>query len=158
MPYDAIPLALCLLTAVVHAADDGFDFDPAVVDDVEARNLHSYLRRTPKCKPPKAGKAKSISKKLHQIWWQGEATIPVHFEPLMRTWRVKNPDWAFKLWDQQSVGALVNESFSWFAPTFHALPSKIQQADAARYIILMAEGGLYADLDVECFKPFNDIL
>lgn len=78
--------------------------------------------------------------------------------PLMQTWRTHHPSWTFKVWDAQSVGALVNASYPKFATTFHALPSKIQQADAARYVILHAEGGLYADLDVECFHPFDETL
>ena len=76
----------------------------------------------------------------------------------MRSWREHHPEWTVRLWDERSVSALVNESYSWFAPTFHALPSKIQQADAARYVILHAVGGLYADLDVECFKSFAAIM
>ena len=33
-----------------------------------------------------------------------------------------------------------------------------QRSDAARYFIAHAYGGVYADLDIECFRPFGPLL
>ena len=57
----------------------------------------------------------------------------------------------------EAIGRLVNSSYGWFAKTFHALPSKIQKADAARYLILHSEGGLYVDVDIECLHAFDEL-
>ena len=151
-------LVLLVITGDVLAYDD--ELDPAAVDDATAHKQYPYLQRTPQCAADKKGALVSLvaSKTLHQIWWQGEAEVPGHFGPLQNTWRVQHPEWNFKFWDEAAVVALIDSSYNWFAPTFHALPSKIQKADAARYVILHAEGGLYADLDVEAFRPFDEMV
>lgn len=41
-----------------------------------------------------------------------------------------------------------------FLATYDAYPSYIQRCDAARYFAAHKYGGVYADLDVECSKPF----
>ena len=136
---------------------------PAVVDDEDAEATHSYLRRKPTCvsewRPKsKDSKKSGIPQRMHQIWWQGEdEPIPAHFLPLRQTWTANHPTWTFKTWDEKSIVQLIESKYEWFAPTFHALPSKIQQADAARYVILHNEGGVYADLDVECFQPLDEL-
>ena len=45
-----------------------------------------------------------------------------------------------------------------FLATYDAYPSYIQRCDAARYFIIYTHGGLYADLDYECTKPFAPVL
>ena len=164
-----LPLLLLLLPAAVQAkweggtakvvvgqgADDDDDLlKPTFLSDRAARDEHKYLRRKPKCLAD-AAKQPPMAKRLHQIWWQGASQVPSHFETLRSTWALHHPDWELKVWDQSSITALVEEQYDWFAPVFHALPSRIQQVDAARYIILHSEGGLYADLDIECFKPLD---
>lgn len=144
--------------AVLHAFDD--EYDPAVLDDVTAMSKHPYLRRESKCSATAraALPALMVSKTIHQIWWQGKEDVPAHFQPLQQSWDVHHKNWQHKLWDESAIVALVNESYQWFAPTFHALPSKIQKADAARYVILHHEGGIYADLDVEAFRNFDELI
>lgn len=92
------------------------------------------------------------------MWWQGEASVPAHFAPLRASWAEQHPSWEIRLWDEAAATKLINESYPWFAPTFHALPSKIQKADVSRYAILHAAGGVYADLDVEAFRPLDQLL
>ena len=137
-------------------------FEPSYVSDSEAEKTHEYLRRVPHCVAAKERSGPSgwfPSKVLHQIWWQGEAEVPAHFHALRATWVAHHPDWTIKLWDEASVTALIDSAeYEWFAPTFHALPSKIQKVDAARFVVLHAEGGVYADLDIEAFQPLDEVL
>ena len=143
---------LLLLSLAAHArvADDD---DPP---------LPAYLRRNASCNATKDEVA-TLPQTVHHIWWQGEAALPEHFVALRRGWSKHNPSgifsrgWAHKLWDAEAIGRLVNSSYGWFAKTFHALPSKIQKADAARYLILHSEGGLYVDVDIECLHAFDDL-
>ena len=37
---------------------------------------------------------------------------------------------------------------------YDGYPSYIQRCDAARYFIVYHHGGVYVDLDIECFRPF----
>ncbi|KAL1523053.1 hypothetical protein AB1Y20_018013 [Prymnesium parvum] len=150
-------MLLPLLLLPSYAFEDALD--PAVLDDTAAQAQYPYLHRGFTCSAAERASLPSStpSQVIHQIWWQGEGAIPPHFEPIRRSWRTHHKEWAFKLWDEKAIATLVNESYTWFAPTFHALPSNIQKADAARYVILHAEGGVYADLDVEAFLPFDAV-
>lgn len=133
--------------------------EPAVVSDSQAHQEHDYLRRQPAC--AEAGDATltpAVPRVLHQMWWQGEADLPKHYAPLRASWKETHKKWKVKMWDEKSATKLINSSYPWFAGTFQALPSKIQKADAARYAILHAEGGVYADMDVEAFLPLDDVL
>lgn len=126
-----------------------------MLSDTDAHDEFPYLRRKPECGEQKPD---AIPTKLHQIWWQGAEVLPEHFAVMRKSWLDRHPRWSHKLWDEASIGELVNGSFPSFAPTYHALPSKIQKADAARYAILHAEGGVYADLDVESVAAFDPTL
>ena len=46
----------------------------------------------------------------------------------------------------------------WFLSAYDGYPSYIQRCDAARYFIVYRHGGVYADLDYECTKPFAPVL
>ena len=151
MPTRHINLLLLLSTALA--------LEPTTLSDADAAKEYDYIRRKPACsKRGSESYATKTPKLLHQIWWQGEAAIPEVHAPYRATWPTTHPEWKVKLWDEPAIVSLINTSFAWFAPTFHALPSKIQKVDAARYAILHAEGGVYADLDVEAFKPLDKLL
>ena len=158
---DGAPRA-CALLAMLSVASAERYASPTEYSDFEAMKYKPYLRRTTSCTPGSSAADDTLSPTppavLHQIWWQGEANLPSQFKPLRESWVKHHPSWTVKLWDEASATALVNKSYGWFAPIYHALPSKIQKADAARYVILHAEGGLYADLDIEAFQSLDRIL
>jgi mannosyltransferase OCH1-like enzyme len=52
----------------------------------------------------------------------------------------------------------VANEFPWFLPTWDSYPAKIFQIDAARLLMLYRYGGVYADLDFECLKPFEPLV
>eukprot|EP00966_Prymnesium_polylepis_P239325 5534579-Prymnesium_polylepis.2 len=57
-------------------------------------------------------------------------------------------------WTDQSARELIATHYAWFLNVYDGYPSYIQRCDAARYFILYHHGGVYADLDIECFRPF----
>ena len=69
-----------------------------------------------------------------------------------------NPGWKLVKWTDESSRALIAREYPWFLPTYDAYPSYIQRSDAARYFIVYHHGGVYADLDIECSKPFAPVL
>jgi hypothetical protein len=74
------------------------------------------------------------------------------------TWRSNNPDYEYVLWDDADNRRFVAEKFSWFLPTYDSYDVEIKRADAIRYMFLYTYGGIYADLDFECLKPFDSLL
>ena len=69
-----------------------------------------------------------------------------------------NPGWKLMRWTDATSRQLIAEDFPWFLAAYDAYPSYIQRCDAARYFIMYSHGGLYADLDYECTKPFGPVL
>jgi hypothetical protein len=99
-----------------------------------------------------------IPKLLHQSWRDGG------FPKTLFNWRWQqglldlNPEWRLMKWTDETSRALIAEHYSWFLPTYDAYPSYIQRCDASRYFIVYHHGGVYADLDIECSKPFAPVL
>ena len=96
--------------------------------------------------------------RLHQTW--KDASPPRHlFSPRWRhSMQVANPDWTHRLWTDAENRALVAARYPWLLSAYDGYPSDIQRADVARYVVVHAYGGVYADLDIECFRPFAPLL
>jgi mannosyltransferase OCH1-like enzyme len=97
-------------------------------------------------------KTQQIPKKIHQVWIGGH--VPDNTKRLRDSWLKHNPDWEYKLWgdeDAENFG-MINKS------VFDKLTNKGARSDVFRYEIVCREGGVYADTDFECIKPFDDFL
>lgn len=99
-----------------------------------------------------------IPRIIHQSWRDGG------FPKGLFNWRWQqglvdlNPGWELRRWTDESSRALIAKEYPWFLPTYDAYPSYIQRCDASRYFIVHHFGGVYADLDIECSKPFAPVL
>jgi len=93
---------------------------------------------------------------IFQTW--KNKTPPKKMAYWSETWRQYNPDYEYILWDDQDNRRFVQEEFAWFLPTYDAYDVEIKRADAIRYMFLYKYGGIYADLDFECMKPFDTLL
>lgn len=86
---------------------------------------------------------------IHQIWKDSDlSTYPMKssheywkeaFGPL---------NYTVKLWTDEDVISLIKRSYAWLYPTYEQYPHNIQRADLARLVVIHAEGGVYADLDL----------
>jgi mannosyltransferase OCH1-like enzyme len=92
-----------------------------------------------------------IPKKIHQIWLGGE--LPENYKRLTESWLKYNPDWEYKLWTDSDVIDLdfPNKGI------FNSISNLGMKADLLRIEILNKFGGLYADIDFECLKSFDDM-
>ncbi|KAG2494348.1 hypothetical protein HYH03_007405 [Edaphochlamys debaryana] len=75
-----------------------------------------------------------------------------------RQGRTHNPDWQHVLWDRHAAIELLETRYPWFLPTWLAYPTLVMQSDALRPFVLHAHGGVYLDLDTECFRPLGPSL
>ena len=89
-----------------------------------------------------------IPKKIHQIWL-GDKIIPKKCKKWMLSWQEFNPQWEYKLWDEQNIKELDVKDMNIYSKKFN--PG--YRSDILRYIILKNFGGIYVDTDFECLKP-----
>ncbi|MDR2980087.1 MAG: hypothetical protein LBV02_06590 [Bacteroidales bacterium] len=101
---------------------------------------------------------KYIPKIIHQIWSGKHGPIPEKFAEFTETWKIHHPDWEYMLWDEDAMNRLTEEEYPQYKRLFDNLPFDIQRWDVARYLILLSRGGLYADMDYQCLKPFHNML
>lgn len=68
-----------------------------------------------------------------------------------------NPGWKYKMWDDEGLRNFVRIEFPKFLPVYDSYPSQIFRVDAARYLVLKRQGGVFADLDMACLKPLDQL-
>lgn len=101
-------------------------------------------------------RAVGIPKIIHQLW--KDAVVPDRYAPLVASWRKHHPDWQYRLWTDADLRDFVARHYPDFLAVYDGYRQPISRADAARYLLLRHFGGLYVDLDVECFRPFDELL
>jgi hypothetical protein len=90
-----------------------------------------------------------IPKIIHHIWLGSE--FPDRFKGYQRNWLRHHPDWEYRLWTDREV-----ERFEFgTADLFHATSCFGQKSDLLRAEILHRHGGLYIDVDNDCFRPLD---
>jgi mannosyltransferase OCH1-like enzyme len=101
--------------------------------------------------------------------WQSWKVDPTNFEDRdaerVRSWIALNPDLRYEVLTDGNGEAYVEEVFgrSGFnrpdiVHVYKSLNARIIQADLLRYIIMYAEGGIWADIDVEALQPFRNFI
>lgn len=97
----------------------------------------------------KRQKKERIPKIIHQIWLG--SPFPEKYKKIQQTWIDHHPDWEYHLWTDETIAHLYLQNHT----LFEAATNVAQKADILRYEILYQFGGLYADADFECLKPFD---
>lgn len=84
--------------------------------------------------------------------------IPENLLTLAATWKKHHPGWEQHFWDRQQMEEFVHTVCPDFEPYYRAFPHDVQRWDAVRYLILYHIGGMYVDLDYECFRSFDPVV
>jgi mannosyltransferase OCH1-like enzyme len=114
--------------------------------------------------PPKLIRA-GFPNKIWQTW----KVSPLAFEQrdldTARSWTSKNPDWRYEVLTDGNDMRYVEwhygpEGFNRpdIVNFYRDVKAAIVKADLLRYLIMYAEGGLYADIDVEDIKPLHKFI
>ncbi|KAF6226810.1 hypothetical protein HO173_012314 [Letharia columbiana] len=99
-----------------------------------------------------------IPKKVWQTWHTSAILLDEEERERARTWQEKNPHYRYELLTDHGAESYVRHHFAddpLIRDTFLNLTDKILRADFMRYLVLAAEGGVYADLDVVCQEPID---
>ena len=99
-----------------------------------------------------------IPSQIHQTWKDSQPPRVLFSPRWARSLRDSNPGWSYRLWSDADNHALVASQYPSLLTMYDNYGSPIQRADVARYLIAHSHGGVYADLDTECFKPFAPIV
>ena len=92
-----------------------------------------------------------IPKIIHQTWKNENIPYDTFKKEWIDSWTNLNPAWEYKLWTDEDILSFIEDKFPWFVNRFNEYPKNIQRVDAFRYFVLYEYGGLYADMDFECF-------
>ena len=96
-----------------------------------------------------------IPKLFHQSWKTSK--LPDKFETWSQSCRTMNPDWEYVLWTDDDNADMVEKYAPWFRRTYNGLPAPIERVDASRNLYMHIFGGVYADLDTECLRPYDSL-
>lgn len=97
-----------------------------------------------------------IPKIIHQIW--NTDVVPAVWQDFVISWHKHHPGWRYYLWSAERRKAYVATYLPDYLKTYNRFRRNVQKADVFRYIILERMGGIYADLDMECLKPFDEFV
>ncbi|KAJ5416450.1 hypothetical protein N7491_011352 [Penicillium cf. griseofulvum] len=103
---------------------------------------------------------------VHQIWKTNDLrTYSTQINASRDWWEhtLVPLNYTIKLWTDEAILQLINQKYPWLLSTYKAYPQNIQRADMARLVVIHAEGGIYADLDVyptsstqiQCLQSLN---
>ena len=95
-----------------------------------------------------------IPRIIHQTW--RDRDIPPSLQAYVASWPRLHPGWEIRLWTDDDLAALVRQEYPHLAEQYFGYPRAIQRADLGRYLVLRSHGGVYADLDAEALRSFDD--
>lgn len=107
-----------------------------------------------------------IPKVIHVTWF-GPHSFPGESKKNILSWIKRHPDWKVKFWSDRprklphknaELALTGNFSFRSLGKYFVEASTYREKADILRYEILLQEGGLCVDHDVECFRSFEPLV
>ncbi|EAQ87596.1 hypothetical protein CHGG_04215 [Chaetomium globosum CBS 148.51] len=133
-------------------------------------NLFQTSGRVPLSRAPVLGSsADKVRPDFPRKIWQTWKVNPLKFEErdlnTARSWVGKNPDYRYEVLTDDNDLRYVEYHFGpdgFNRPDivnfYRDVKAAIVKADLLRYMIMYAEGGLYADIDVEALKPLSKFI
>ena len=94
-----------------------------------------------------------IPKKIHYVWFGGKPLTPLA-ERCLASWREFCPDYEIVRWDETNFDVRANR----YCREAVAAGKWAFASDYARLWVLVNEGGIYMDTDVEVLRPLDRFL
>eukprot|EP01062_Namystynia_karyoxenos_P036829 TRINITY_DN2681_c0_g1_i1.p1 TRINITY_DN2681_c0_g1~~TRINITY_DN2681_c0_g1_i1.p1 ORF type:complete len:615 (+),score=102.86 TRINITY_DN2681_c0_g1_i1:66-1910(+) len=94
-----------------------------------------------------------IPRIIHQTW--RNETLPAYALDPVRSWAERNPGHRHLLWTDRQMDNYVRNHFEEIYAGVWRDARPIERADLFRYLVLLREGGWYADIDTTCLRPLE---
>lgn len=94
-----------------------------------------------------------IPKIIHYIWL-GNNPLPAIAQKCIESWKKFCPDYEIKRWDESNLNI---DQYKFARDAYNAKKYAFA-ADVMRLDILIKEGGIYFDIDVELLKPIDNLI
>jgi len=98
----------------------------------------------------------TIPQLLSQTW--KSETLPPVADAFRRGWLTYNPQLRYRLYDDAASRAVVADVVPEHLDAYDAMPFPVMRADVFRYAVIYRDGGIYADIDMECMRPLPSAL
>ncbi|KAL5115270.1 hypothetical protein ACEQ8H_006862 [Pleosporales sp. CAS-2024a] len=149
-----LPAYLAALFLLLFFANQHFFTTPV-------RAAHRY-RRELRYQQPVQISTTSIPKKIWQTWKVGPLGFEQRDSDSAKTWPAKNPSYRYEVLTDDNAIEYLNFHYGPDAlnrqdliDLYSELNITIIKADLLRYLVMYAEGGVYADIDVEALRPVH---
>ena len=118
----------------------------------------------PKLPPPTAFQTDNPAGQqwTHKIWQTSKYPVTAMSEEdrtHFKTWADLNPDWGHEVLTDGIMESYVRDHFHEKLPEMEELYFEVKdyilRSDLIRYLVMLADGGVYNDLDVGCEKPIS---
>lgn len=101
----------------------------------------------------------NIPKIIHHIAPEDKSLWHPFWSQCYGSWNKHFPNHEFKIWnDRSDLDGLVKNHYPRYWNLYQAFPVHIMRIDFARLCILHKYGGIYADMDMFCYKNFEHYL
>ncbi|GAA5483824.1 glycosyltransferase [Haloferula sargassicola] len=97
-----------------------------------------------------------MPRKIWQTW--KHSRIPSALMRCAKSFGLLNPGWTVDLATDAEITSLIDSEFPELKELIERFPGGVYVADIWRCLVLYRFGGVYADLDVECIQPLDDLL
>ena len=94
-----------------------------------------------------------IEKTIHYVWL-GSKEVPENFAAFIENWERLHPEWDIIKWNEENFDC---ESNDWVKLAMEQKNYSLA-ADVIRSKVLLDYGGVYLDVDVELFKPLDELV
>lgn len=102
---------------------------------------------------------KKIPKIIHQIAPANTEVWHPLWHKCHASWKEHFSDHEIKLWnDKEDIDNFIKENYSQYWNLYYNFPFHIMRIDFVRLCLLHKFGGIYADMDIFCYKNFDDYL
>ena len=106
------------------------------------------------------GISEEFPKKIWQTWKVDPYSFAKRDSDTAKSWTIRNPGYRYEVLTDNNDMAYVEEKFGPngfnrpdIVEMYRSINLTIIKADLLRYMIMYADGGVYADIDVEALKP-----